>query len=178
MRNLIGIKPQDVLVMMKLLASPSLSQKELADQLYISQAEISHGLKRLKTSNLLNPEGNVINQSCLEFLVHAVKYIYPAQFGAPSLGIPTSYAHPNFKFVRYDPSQIYVWPYAEGKVRGIVLIPIYSTLPQACLIDENLYKIASLVEMIRSGRAREQQIGSEELEKIVKKVNAKKRYSS
>lgn len=178
MRDLIRIKPQDILVMMKLIVRPSISQKELAEQLFISQAEISHGLKRLKASGLMSSEGMIIQEASLEFLVHALKYIVPAELGAPSAGIPTSFAHPDFKFVRYSPDEINVWPYAEGKKRGISLIPIYPTLPQACTLDENLYKLSSLVEMIRSGRARERQIGSDELKKFLGKFNAKKRHSS
>jgi hypothetical protein len=34
------------------------------------------------------------------------------------------------------------------------------------------------VEMVRSGRARERQIGSNELKKFLEKLNAKKRHSS
>jgi hypothetical protein len=178
MRNLVGIKAQDVLVMMKLLVQPGMSQKELADQLFISQAEISHGLKRLKVSQLIASDGHAMIEPSIEFLVYAVKYVFPPEFGAPSAGMPTSFAHPDFKFVRYSPDEVNVWPYANGKKRGISLMPIYPTLPAACSLDENLYKLASLVEMVRSGRARERQIGSNELKKFLEKLNAKKRHSS
>lgn len=177
MRNLVGIKPQDVLVMMKLLASPNLSQRKLAEQLFISQAEISHGLKRLKASHLL-VDSHVITRAATEFLIHALKYICPAEFGMPALGIPTSFAHPDFKFVKYNTDEIYVWPYANGKKRGIALLPIYPTLPQACAVDRNLYWLTSLVEMVRAGRARERQIGADEIKKFLEKLNDKKRHSS
>jgi hypothetical protein len=177
MRNLVGIKPQDVLVMMKLLASPDLSQRGLAEQLFISQAEVSHGLKRLKASSLL-VDGHVSVQAALEFLVHGLKYICPPEFGMPALGLPTSFAHPEFKFVKYGADEVYVWPEAKGEKRGIALLPIYPTLPQACVIDKNLYRLAALVEMVRAGRARERQIGADEIKKFLKKPNDKKRHSS
>lgn len=173
MRSLQGIKPQDILALMKLISAPKLTQKQLADALYISQAEISHGLKRLKNAKLITSDGSANIEASIEFFIHALKYICPAEFGAPSAGIPTSYAHPDFKYVKFNPAEISVWPHPEGRKRGVALIPIYATLPQACMIDEKLYKIAALVEMIRSGRAREKQIGSTELKKYIEKLNAK-----
>ena len=170
MRSFVGIKPQDVLVMLKLFVRPDLSQKELADSLYISQAEISHALKRLKFSKLLNQNGEVHSAACAEFLVHGLKYVCPADVGQLALGIPTAYAHPDFKFVKYDPKDIYVWPYAEGKMRGSALEPFYPSLPKACLQDKKLYHVASLIEMIRVGRAREINLACKEIEKIFSKT--------
>lgn len=173
MRKLVGLKPQDILILMKLLSEPNLSQMDLAKKLQLSQAEVSHGLKRLRTSHLINIEGQVIKEAAIELLVHAVKYFYPAQLGAPSLGLPTAHANPDFKYVKHSESEIYVWPYAEGKSKGISLLPIYPSLPYASSKDKILYKIASLVEMIRAGRTRERKIAEEELQKIIKGVNAK-----
>ena len=173
MRNLVGLKPQDLLLMMKLLSEPGLSQMDLARKLQLSQAEVSHGLKRLKGSHLLNVEGKVIKEAALELLVHAVKYFYPAQLGAPSLGIPTAHANPDFKYVKNNEGESYVWPFAEGKVKGISLTPIYPSLPYACSEDKVLYRMASLVEMIRAGRARERKIAEDELHKLIKGLNEK-----
>lgn len=173
MRNLVGLKPQDILLMMKLISEPGLSQMDLARRLQLSQAEISHGIKRLKGSHLLNIEGSVIREAAIELLVHAVKYFYPAQLGAPSLGISTAHANPDFKYVKYNEGESYVWPFAEGKVKGIALIPIYPSLPYACSKDKVLYRIASLVEMIRAGRARERKIAEHELHKLIKGLNEK-----
>ena len=173
MRNLVGIKPQDILLLLKLATSPGLSQKNLADQLQVSQAEISHGFKRLKNAQLINAQGRIIKEACIEFLVHAVKYIYPAQLGSPALGLPTAFAHPEFKFTKYGPEDVMVWPHPEGKVKGVALFPIYPTLTQACVSDRTLYKLASFVEMIRAGRTRERKIGAEKLQELIEELNEK-----
>lgn len=173
MRNLTGIKPQDVIIMMKLVSQPEMVQKDLAQQLQISQAEISHALMRLKNSHLLNSSGRVIKEACVEFLVHAVKYIFPAQMSSPAVGIPTSFAHPEFKFIKYGSDEIPIWPSADGKVKGITLLPIYPTLPAACLEDKNLYKLSSFVEMIRAGRTRERNIAEKELAKFIGELHEK-----
>lgn len=169
MRNYIGIKPQDVLIMLKLLIHPGMAQKELGDSLSISQAEVSHALKRLKFSRLLREDGQLFMASCAEFLIHGFKYVCPAVVGQLAMGIPTAYAHPDFNYVVYDPKDIYVWPYAQGKSRGSVIEPFYPTLPEACLKDPELYRIASLIEMIRVGRARERNAATKEIEKMFSK---------
>ena len=118
MRQFNGIKPQDILIMLKLVIAPRQSQKELATSLFISQAEISHGIKRLKQAQLINSAGQVVAESCVEFVVHGLKYMCPAELGPLSSGIPTAFAHPDFKYVRYSESSIYIWPWVPGKKKG------------------------------------------------------------
>lgn len=168
MRNLYGIKAQDILLLLKLMVTPIGSQKELSEQLSVSPTEVSHGLRRLKHSRLLTVEGAVNRDACIEFLVHGLKYVFPPELGVPTAGLPTSFARPGFDYIRYAKDDIYVWPHPEGTVRGVGLKPIYHTLPDACLRDEKLYTLASLVEMLRAGRAREQQIAAKELNAFTK----------
>jgi hypothetical protein len=56
-----------------------------------------------------------------------------------------------------------------GRTKGISIRPLYPTLTEACLHDEKLYNLASLIEMIRIGRVREQQLAGEELQRILGK---------
>lgn len=169
MRNLHGIKPQDILLLLKLIITTDRQQKDLSNEISISQTEISHGFQRLKNSRLLTDDRKVNLEASIEFLVHGFKYVCPPEFGSFTAGIPTAYARPGFNFVKYSKDEIFVWPYPKGKERGIALIPFYQTLPQACLVDEDLYSLASLVEMIRIGRAREQKIASTELDSRIRK---------
>ena len=60
-----------------------------------------------------------------------------------------------------------VWPYAEGKVRGISLAPLYKGAPKAALQDPKLYGVLALCDAIRSGRAREGNLAVELLEKEI-----------
>lgn len=163
MRNFNTIKPHDILIVLKLSINPDLTQKALSENLFISQAEISHGLKRLKQSTLISSEDRVNMDACLEFLIHGLKYVFPAKLGPNSVGIPTAFARPGFKFVKYGKDDVYIWPYAKGKVKGISLTPLYPGVVEACLKDEKLYSLVSLIEMIRVGRVREQQIAASEL---------------
>lgn len=170
MRNFHGIKAQDIILLMKLVVHPGMSQKDLAQELSISTAEISHGMKRLKVSQLMNQDGSINKEAVIEFLVHGLKYIFPAEFGTLGAGIPTAYAKPAFKYVRYKKDDIYVWSHPQGNKRGIILKPIYPTLPDACLSDDQLYTLAALAEMIRMGRAREKNIAAEEIAQFIRNL--------
>jgi len=167
MREFNGIRPQDIAVLLKRLTTPSISQKELSESLEISQAEISHGLKRLKIIKLINSDGQTNLEAVVEFLVHALKYVCPVELGTLTVGIPTAFAKPGFRFVKYNKNDIYVWPHANGKEKGTAILPIYPTLVRACLNDDKLYTLASLVEMIRVGRQREQKLAAEELKNTI-----------
>jgi len=48
-----------------------------------------------------------------------------------------------------------VWPYEEGKQRGISLGPLYKTAPMAALRDKSFYELLVLADALREGRARE-----------------------
>jgi hypothetical protein len=48
-----------------------------------------------------------------------------------------------------------VWPYPEGKSRGIALEPLYRGAPKAALRDPVIYEYLALLDALRAGRARE-----------------------
>lgn len=180
------LKPQDIVILLKILASENpekLLQKDLATYLCMSASEVHEGMKRLELSGLLGPvyrENDAssqtkilrlpINAACEECLINGVKYFFPVQLGAYTRGIPTSYASPLFKkhiVVGDDP--IPVWPYAEGEHRGLALEPLYRSVPQSIAKhpDQPFYELLVLIDAIRTGRARERNIAIELLrEKI------------
>lgn len=165
-----SIKPQDVLLLLKLLVTQEATQRDLSTSLFISQTEVSMGLQRLKHSSLLSITGEPIRESCKEFLIHAVKYMFPAERGAFTAGIPTAHGKHDFSYVNHDKSEVYVWAHPEGSTKGISLKPIHPSFPNACQIDERLYTIASYLEMIRVGRARERKIAEEGLARSMKGI--------
>jgi hypothetical protein len=95
----------------------------------------------------------------LEFLVHGVKYAFPARHGSESIGMPTAYAAAplNSKIVASS-AAIPVWPDPEGSARGQALFPLYPSAPLAARRDPVLYELLTLVDAIRIGNVREQQL--------------------
>jgi hypothetical protein len=50
----------------------------------------------------------------------------------------------------------YVWPSADGKVKGQAIVPLYPNQVMAAMNDERLYDKLALVDAIRVGKVREQ----------------------
>lgn len=191
------IKPQDIVILAKILAhmikkkwaTPPLSQHEVAFELCLSPSQINAALKRLYSAGLVglmatthltvgspdpsasHPKPLPIIQACEEFFIHALKYVFPAKLGEISRGIATSYAGPSLKtqiVAGSDP--IPVWPYGEGEARGVALKPLYHNVPESIAKhpDPLFYDLLTLLDAIRSGRARERQIAGQKLSEILK----------
>lgn len=163
------LRPLDIVVMLKL----SLENSErppymrLANELHLYPSEVYASVKRARASRLLQgPElGDRLNRSSLlEFLNHGIRYAFPAEVGAPTRGVPTSYAALPLSKTISDAGELPpVWPYADGKVRGYSFAPLHKNVPEAALADERLYELLALVDALRNGRARERKLASQEL---------------
>jgi DNA-binding Lrp family transcriptional regulator len=163
------LKPQDVLVVLKLSEfkgrRPPLAQ--IAEELSMSASEVHVAIKRAQAAHLLHgPElGERPNCKALEeFLIHGLKYVFPAQHGAMTRGLPTSYAaEPLRKYIQPGDDPLPVWPDPKGPVRGAAFAPLYRSVPAAARRDSYLYELLSLVDAIRDGRVREREIAEKEL---------------
>lgn len=168
MRQQQGLRPQDVLLLLKLVASKGREwrQVDLAQELGLSQFEVSMALERAKNSGLLDHAKKRLMRAALEeFLLHGLKYVYPAQPGAMCRGIPTSHSAPPLSEHIVSNEDQYVWPSGEGKIRGQAIEPLYESVPFAAQRDPKLHELLALVDALRVGRARERQIAAEELKR-------------
>lgn len=166
------MKPQDIVVLFKIVSKKDASwrQLDLAHELEISPSEIAISLERARESRLIDPSKKKVFKSALvEFLKHGVQYVYPAEPGAFVRGTPTAHsALPLSKtMVSSSDNDVYVWPDAEGSVRGQAIEPLYPTVPAAVKKDPQLHEYLALVDAIRVGRAREKKLAAEELEKRI-----------
>ena len=104
----------------------------------------------------------------MEFLSHGLRYAFPPVRGSMVRGVPTgASAAPLKSRLLQDTEPPTVWPYAEGKVRGISLAPLYKGAPKAALRDPKFYNLLALCDAIRSGRTRERNLAVELLEKEI-----------
>ncbi len=183
------LKPQDVVIILKIIAklrpeksSPcfhiiyegGFSNKEtswnfasLADELCMSSSEVHAGFKRAAKSRLIHENTRLPNFNAIaEFLIHGLKYVFPAEFGEITIGLPTAHAVAplNFHFVENNES-LPVWPYSKGSVRGQTFKPLYKSVPKAALNDPVLYELLAIVDAIRGGRARERNLAEKELKR-------------
>jgi hypothetical protein len=171
------LKPQDCVILIKLLANPKVewSQRQLAQSLCISLSEINAGINRLGEAGLLRKDKqarlfpNIA--AAEEFLISALKFFFPVKLGEYTKGVPTSIAAPLFHDkipLGNDPMP--VWPYALGEKKGVALPPLHPSIPKALREspDQSFYDMLALIDVIRTGRARERNLAAELLKEKLK----------
>jgi DNA-binding Lrp family transcriptional regulator len=162
------LRPQDIVVSLKLVdASPEEKTfPRLAEALGISASEVHAAVKRATRSGLVDGESRRVRKAALcEFLVHGLRYVFPAEWSTVTRGVPTSYAAPPLN-AQFSPGDLPpVWPHPEGGARGEGLAPLFRSAPGAALRDPRLYEWLALVDAVRSGRARERKLAAQEIER-------------
>ena len=172
-----NLKPQDIVVALKLCAYSDARVRPafsiLGNELSLSPSEVHGAIGRLRASRLLHapPWRDRPNIAALEeFLIHGLKYAFPAEHSEVTRGVPTSYAAEPLKSEISSRDELPpVWPWPEGDTRGVGLEPLYKKVPQAALRDRKLYELLSLVDAIRDGRARERKIAERDLVERLRK---------
>ncbi len=170
MRKLTGLRPQDLLVLLKIvsLKSDRWRMTDLANELFVSQSEISAALSRNRYAGLIDNSNRVVYKAALlELLIHGVKYVFPQKPGAVVRGIPTAHSAPPLSELIHSKESVYVWRDDEGTVRGEEIEPLYPTVPKAAKIDKSFYELVALVDAIRVGKTREYELAADELKKRV-----------
>ena len=174
------LKPQDIVVALKLCGYTPNARPPygvIATELKMSASEIHSAVQRLKNSRLLHglEMNEKPNLSALEeFLIHGVKYAFPATRGGLTRGMPTSYAaEPLCRLIKAGSEPVPVWADPQGATRGIALGPLYKTVPEAAKLDSLLYERLALVDAIRDGRARERNLAEKELKNSIKQIEAR-----
>jgi hypothetical protein len=158
------LKSQDILVALKLLVeNDSLrlqSFSSLADSVGMSVSETHAAVKRGVQCRLLSSiQGSDVRRGLprvsfghlIRFVEFGIPYVFPAERGAPAIGIPTGLgAEPLCGSMIVGSGELLpVWPSELGKVRGIALEPLYRSCPVAAGNDSRLYRLLTLIDAIR-----------------------------
>ena len=174
------LKPIDLLVGLKILSSDSsLTQMELATKLCLSSSQVNSAIKTLLAAKLLTlrhdkPFPVVVAME--EFVLSGVKYCYPAKIGELTVGMPTAHAaEPLVQEIISNGDPVPVWPYVDGKVRGVALEPLHKNVPKALTEypDPELLIFLVLIDALRIGRAREKTLAEKYLRQQFKKASAR-----
>ena len=161
------MRPQDLVILLKVIAKGEEGwlMKDIAYELGISNSEVSESLNRSVIAGLIASDKKMVMKlALLEFLKFGLKYVYPQRPSGLVRGVVTAHsAAPLVNVIQSN--EVYVWPYAEGKDRGFAIEPLHSNVPEAVLKDRLLHELLALVDAIRLGNVREQNIAIQELEK-------------
>lgn len=166
------LKPQDIFVLLKLvvMGSQPWSYAILAVELGMSPSQVHSAIKRTLAAKLAVRQGKKIVphfRNLEEFLIHGLKYVFWAEHGEMTRGMPTAYAAPPLSqlLVSTAVEPPPVWPDPDGEIRGFAFQPLYKLAPKAARADGKFYELLTLVDAVRSGRAREREIATRKLRK-------------
>jgi len=145
------------------------SVRGLESTLGISKTEFNASIKRSISSRLAvkdrgSDRTKPNRRNLYNFIIHGLKFVYPAKPGGMTRGIPTAFAAAPLKNLLISAGEyIYVWPYARGKDMGQSVEPLFRSVPDAVQKDDGLYEYLALVDAIRLGNQREAGLAAERL---------------
>ena len=81
-------------------------------------------------------------------------------------GIPTAHsAEPLKSLLMVNDNNVYVWASHQGKIKGLRINPLYHSVPEIVAQDNRFYEMLCLVDGLRIGKVREQELAALELKK-------------
>ena len=142
--------------------------EQLGEKLGMSASEVHAAVRRGTEAGLVRSESKkVISEAFLDYLIHGVRYAFPAVSGRLARGMPTGFAAPCLAGEFAETEFPAVWEHAEGTVRGQSVEPLHPSAPAASARDENFYRVLALVDALRGGRARERSAAATRLRKLL-----------
>jgi hypothetical protein len=169
MRKHNGMRPQDIVVLLKLVSAEkeSMNLSRLSHSLFLSLSEVSESLNRSQIAGLVDyDKKKVFRLNLMEFIEHGAKYVFPQRPGSMVRGLPTAHSHPFMK-KKISSDMSYVWPDNQGDLIGLEFLPFYEKQVEAAKQDLTLYKLLALVDVLRVGKAREIKLAVPELKKMI-----------
>jgi hypothetical protein len=171
-----AIKPQDVLVAVKLALSPPQTRPtypELAAALEMSLSEAHGAVKRATVAGFVDSNRRANRVALLDFLVQGLKSAFVPKRGPLTRGMPTAHGAPPLdQLVGLGAEPPPVWPDPDGTVRGESFEPLYGSVPKAAKKDPKLYQALCLIDALRGGRPRDRALAEECLRKLILPASA------
>lgn len=155
-----GMRPQDIVILLKILLKQDRSwqYRDLSVELSISISEISESLNRSHLAQLVDESRTKVHRRTLmEFIQYGLPHVFPQQPGSMVTGIPTAHSYPSFKPM-FVSEMDYVWPDVNGSMRGLSITPLYKGVPVAVKYDPHLHELLAAIDMLRVGKVREKKV--------------------
>jgi hypothetical protein len=170
------LRPIDVPVALYLALRPHATYSTLAHELQISTSTAHESVERLMFAGLMrrvSGSNKTVSAAALEeFLLHGVRYAFPAQKERQKRGVPTAHAAPILSREFDSLLDPVVWPSTHGKVVGAALKPLVPAAPELAERYPALYELLALVDAIRVGTARDRDVAGRLLSKRLDVVGA------
>jgi len=167
-------KSLDIVVLLKLLLDgANMPYAQLSRELGMSASEAHAAVKRCAEAGLVDPDSRKpLRRAVEEYLLHGVRFAFPARRGTLARGVPTAHAAPPLMRQISSDELPPVWPDPHGTVKGYSLEPLHPSVPKVAKSSPPLYELLALVDALRCGRARERMLAEAELKKRLEHANA------
>ena len=119
-----------------------------------STSAVHRAVARLQHAGICLPGKRTVHSPALmEFLVHGVRYAFPAVFGPERVGLPTAGTHPALLPLLPvgEPPRAFVWSMEGGSSRGESLVPLFNGQCKVAQRDATLHKLLAGVDLLRVG---------------------------
>lgn len=148
------------------------SMANLGKIMRVSASTIHDSISRMLAVQLLVASRQTVTQYQLDHLglkqliIHAIRYLAPAQPGAVTRGIPTASSSPVMGRLSAASDLAFVWPSVSGQVTGMAVDPLHKSVPYLCVLSgqQRLYELFCLIDALRLGSRRETTMAIELLE--------------
>jgi hypothetical protein len=159
------LKGEDIVVLLKLVdVPPGWTVRTIADDTTIPRSVVHRAIKRLGAAGLFNESLRRVNISqSEEFLIHGLRYVFPARLEGQTLGVPTAWAaEPLASHIVSSRDELPpVWPDALSERRGLALPPLHGSVVDASRRDPALGERLALVDALRIGGQRVKGVAAE-----------------
>ncbi len=141
-------------------------RERVSEDIGLSDPMAQASVARLREASIVRDRS--INLIALSELLPTLRYLAPLheQRQERVRGLPTGYASPALGHqIRYEVPQ--VWKSSRGDAIGIPVTPLYENLPSKLGEKTGLYDVFTLLDAVRTGRAREVRLATEKLRPLL-----------
>ena len=160
------LKGQDIVVLVELLATePGWTIRGVGDAVELAPGPVHRSLGRLADAGLYDAKRRrVVWSAAEEFLLHGLRFVFPARPQGEVRGDPTAWAAAPLKDLVASVDLLPpVWPAADGAVRGLALEPLHPGAVAAARHRPETAERLALLDALRAGDARVRGLAAEQL---------------
>lgn len=147
--------------------------RSVAADLGLAPAAVQRAVARLAATPVWDASSRRVNRTELEHLiVQAVRFMFPAQLGIETRGVPTAWGAAPLRGQLSAGDSIPVWPSPIGEARGFAVSPLHEAAVALREDRPELYEQLTLVDALRVGDTRIRGVAAAVLRERLDEVSA------
>jgi hypothetical protein len=169
MPALLKTGPFDIVVALRLTEQAG-TFAQIAEELAVVPSQVHLAVRRLAAAGLQRPGARSTNARALhEFLVHGVRFMFPASKGQLANGVPTAYSAPPLS-AEVDALDVLVWPAPlhPAAVQGFSIAPLYRAAHTLIDRSPRTYQLLAVTDTLRLADASLHPLATERMAQLLR----------